>query len=105
MNVPKDWVEWQPIPNFAEPARDKFLWEMMRKYGVDGRYVTDIVKTRDVPRSQVIGKINVPMRVVPTPSEDSIFAVQIYVAATIDDGIRLGRHSFSGRSTSMPISS
>jgi uracil-DNA glycosylase family 4 len=51
MNVPKDWVEGQPIPNFAETARDKFLQEMMIKYGVAGSYVTDIVKTRDVPRS------------------------------------------------------
>jgi uracil-DNA glycosylase family 4 len=50
MNVPKDWVEGHPIPNFAETARDMFLQEMMRKYGVDGSYVTDIVKTRDVPR-------------------------------------------------------
>ena len=50
MNVPIDYVEGQPIPNFAETARDKFLQEMMRKYGVDGSYVTDIVKTRDVPR-------------------------------------------------------
>jgi hypothetical protein len=38
MNVPKDWVEGQPIPNFAETARDKFLQEMMIKYGVAGSY-------------------------------------------------------------------
>ena len=50
MNVPEDWVEGQPIPNFAETARDMFLQEMMRKYKVDGSYVTDIVKTRDEPR-------------------------------------------------------
>jgi hypothetical protein len=34
MNVPKDWIEGQPIPNFAETARDKFLQDMMIKYGV-----------------------------------------------------------------------
>ena len=50
MNVPKDWVEGQPIPNFAETARDRFLQDMMVKYGVGGSYVTDIVKTRDYPR-------------------------------------------------------
>ena len=50
MNVPKHWLEGQPIPNFAETARDRFLQEMMIKYGVAGSYVTDIVKTRDVPR-------------------------------------------------------
>ena len=50
MNVPKDWVEGQPIPNFAETARDKFWQEMMIKYGVAGSYVIDIVKARDVPR-------------------------------------------------------
>ena len=34
----------QLIPNFAETARDKFLWEMMDKYGFAGSYVTDIVR-------------------------------------------------------------
>ena len=50
MNVPEGWVEGQPIPNFGETARDRFLQEMMIKYEVAGSYVTDIVKTRDVPR-------------------------------------------------------
>jgi uracil-DNA glycosylase family 4 len=50
MNVPKGWVDGQPIPNFSETARDRFLQEMMAKYGVGGGYVTDIVKARDVPR-------------------------------------------------------
>jgi uracil-DNA glycosylase family 4 len=31
-------------------ARDRFLNDMLLKYGVDGSYVTDIVKTRAVPR-------------------------------------------------------
>lgn len=50
MNVPKDYVEGQPIPNYNATARDNYLQDMMRKYGVAGSYVTDIVKTRDVPR-------------------------------------------------------
>jgi hypothetical protein len=29
MNVPKEWVKGQPIPNFAETARDRFLQDMM----------------------------------------------------------------------------
>jgi uracil-DNA glycosylase family 4 len=50
MNVPKGWVPGDPIPNFSETARDRFLQEMMVKYRVAGSYITDIVKTRDVPR-------------------------------------------------------
>ena len=50
MNVPKGWVQGNVIPNFSETARDRFLQDMMVKYGVGGSYVTDIVKTRDYPR-------------------------------------------------------
>ena len=49
MNVPKGWVQGDVIPNFSETARDRFLQDMMVKYG-GGSYVTDIVKTRDYPR-------------------------------------------------------
>ncbi len=37
--------------NFQVTKRDEFLQHMMMKYGVDGSYVTDIVKRRDIPRS------------------------------------------------------
>jgi hypothetical protein len=50
MNVPKGWVEGQPNFNFNVTERDRFLQKMMSKYGVAGRYATDIVKKRDVPR-------------------------------------------------------
>jgi uracil-DNA glycosylase family 4 len=36
--------------NFGVTARDKFLQDTMRKYGVGGSYITDVVKKRDVPR-------------------------------------------------------
>jgi uracil-DNA glycosylase family 4 len=49
MNEPKEQIDGR-IPNFASTARDRFLHEMMVKYGVAGSYVTDIVKTRDIPR-------------------------------------------------------
>lgn len=49
MNEPKEKIG-KSIPNFGVTARDMFLQEMMTKYGCAGSYVTDIVKTRDVPR-------------------------------------------------------
>src|SRR5262245_58613158 len=56
MNVPKGWVQGDVIPNFSETARDRFLQDMMVKYGVGGSYVTDIVKTRDYPRQSTRGR-------------------------------------------------
>jgi uracil-DNA glycosylase family 4 len=38
-------------------ARDRFLRDMMLKYGVGGSYVTDIVKRRAVPRRQTRAEI------------------------------------------------
>jgi uracil-DNA glycosylase family 4 len=43
--------------NFGVTARDKFLQETMSKYGVDGSYITDVVKKRDVPRRPTAGEI------------------------------------------------
>ncbi len=39
-----DW-NW----NFDVTRRDKFLQCMMSKYGLGGNYVTDLVKSRDIP--------------------------------------------------------
>jgi len=36
--------------NFNVSTRDKFFQKTMVKYGVDGSYVTDIVKKGDIPR-------------------------------------------------------
>jgi uracil-DNA glycosylase family 4 len=36
--------------NFLHTGRDLFLQEMMVKYGAAGSYVTDVVKTRSLPR-------------------------------------------------------
>lgn len=36
--------------NFNVTSRDKFLQDMMVKYGAAGSYVTDIVKRRGIPR-------------------------------------------------------
>jgi hypothetical protein len=44
MNVPKGHVPGDKIPNFDETARDKFLQEMMKKYGVAGSYATDMLR-------------------------------------------------------------
>lgn len=49
MNAPKDW-DGKTNYNFDVTARDKFLQEIMAKYGVAGSYVTDIVKEQDKPR-------------------------------------------------------
>ncbi|MDP2695798.1 MAG: uracil-DNA glycosylase family protein [bacterium] len=49
MGVPKK-KQGKRIINFNATARDRFLQEMMIKYGVEGSYVTDIVKKRDRPR-------------------------------------------------------
>jgi uracil-DNA glycosylase family 4 len=57
MNVPKGWVLGDVIPNFSETKRDRFLQDMMVKYGVGGSYVTDIVKTRDYPRQPTPGEV------------------------------------------------
>ena len=51
MNVPIGWVKGQPNFNFNVTSRDRFLQEMMSKYGVAGRYATDIVKKRAAPRT------------------------------------------------------
>lgn len=48
MNEPKDRVLHQNY-NFGVTARDKFFQEMLVKYGLAGVYVTDIVKSRNVP--------------------------------------------------------
>jgi uracil-DNA glycosylase family 4 len=49
MNEPKNWDGKRNF-NFDVTARDKFLQEVMIKNSVDGSYVTDIVKKRDIPR-------------------------------------------------------
>lgn len=49
MNEPKDW-DGKSNYNFDVTKRDKFLQDMMVKYGVGGSYTTDIVKERDIPR-------------------------------------------------------
>jgi uracil-DNA glycosylase family 4 len=38
------------VDNFTVSTRDKFLQEMLVKYGMAGSYITDIVKERDYPR-------------------------------------------------------
>lgn len=43
--------------NFDVTTRDRFLQEMMVKYGVPGSYVTDIVKERDVPRRPTAAEV------------------------------------------------
>lgn len=50
MNEPKKKSGKNENFNFGVTTRDRFFQEMMTKYGVDGSYVTDIVKKRDVPR-------------------------------------------------------
>jgi uracil-DNA glycosylase family 4 len=49
MNEPKN-KSTEGFCNFSVTARDRFLKEMMTKYGVAGSYITDIVKVRDIPR-------------------------------------------------------
>ncbi len=49
MSEPKNW-DGESNYNFDTTTRDKFLQDMMIKYGVAGSYVTDIVKTRNIPR-------------------------------------------------------
>jgi len=49
MNEPKNW-DGKSNYNFNISGRDEFLQNMMVKYNVAGRYATDIVKKRDVPR-------------------------------------------------------
>ena len=39
--------------NFDVTSEDKFLQRMMTKCGVAGSYITDIVKSRDVPRMPI----------------------------------------------------
>lgn len=56
MNEPKN-KSTEKFSNFSVTARDRFLKEMMMKYGVAGSYVTDIVKERDVPRQPTKGEI------------------------------------------------
>jgi uracil-DNA glycosylase family 4 len=43
--------------NFDVTARDKFLQEMLVKYGVAGSYLTDVVKRRDLPRRPTTAEI------------------------------------------------
>ncbi len=50
MNKPEEKSNRNKYPNFSRTTRDKFLQEMMVKYGVAGSYVTDIVKAGDRPR-------------------------------------------------------
>lgn len=50
MNEPKGKSNQKENFNFDVTKRDKFLQEMMLKYGVAGSYITDIVKERDLPR-------------------------------------------------------
>ncbi len=50
MNEPKKESDKNINFNFAVTARDRFLQEMMIKYGVAGSYVTDIIKRRSLPR-------------------------------------------------------
>lgn len=50
MNEPKEEVKHGKSFNFGVTARDRFLQNLMTKYGVGGSYVTDIVKKSDSPR-------------------------------------------------------
>lgn len=50
MNKPKDKTTNASSFNFDVTASDRFLQELMTKYGIAGSYVTDIVKTSDLPR-------------------------------------------------------
>lgn len=50
MNKPKGDADNDEDFNFGVTARDRFLQKLMTTYGVGGSYVTDIVKTKDLPR-------------------------------------------------------
>lgn len=50
MNEPENEIDRAKNFNFGITARDRFLLELLTKYGVAGSYVTDIVKGRDIPR-------------------------------------------------------
>ncbi|HOX30543.1 MAG TPA: uracil-DNA glycosylase family protein [Candidatus Paceibacterota bacterium] len=50
MNEPKNEEGKALNFNFGITAKDRLLINMMKKYGVAGSYVTDIVKERDIPR-------------------------------------------------------
>ncbi len=49
-NEPKENLPINQNFNFDVTSRDKFLQKMMMKYGVAGSYITDIVKSRNIPR-------------------------------------------------------
>ena len=49
-NEPKENLRINQNFNFDVTSKDKFLQKMMMKYGVAGSYITDIVKSRNIPR-------------------------------------------------------